>query len=194
MNASALRRALQPAGGELHLLNWKQSISWAFMGVLALGSCISSTNKRVRAEVGPAVATGATHASSAAAGKHPGLCSPHGAPAALVPRSTGAWSCSNKRLSCWGSWPGARGASSTAQPALLLSCCCDRSLVSLLAPNFAAPCPCRMHQAAAQQAAALDKAAAVLADAGGGGSRWWWQRLRWGDMRRQLLAALSVAT
>jgi len=36
---------------DLHLLDWQQSICWAFLGVVSTAVCISSTNKRLNAEV-----------------------------------------------------------------------------------------------------------------------------------------------
>lgn len=36
---------------ELHLLNWQLSVFWAFAGVISVAACVSSTNKRLKAEV-----------------------------------------------------------------------------------------------------------------------------------------------
>lgn len=33
------------------LLNWKHSVFWAFAGILSVATCVSSTNRRLKAEV-----------------------------------------------------------------------------------------------------------------------------------------------
>lgn len=37
---------------DLHLLNWQLSVFWAFAGIVSVATCVSSTNRRLRAEVG----------------------------------------------------------------------------------------------------------------------------------------------
>jgi hypothetical protein len=36
---------------DVNLLNWQLSVFWAFVGTVSLATCVSSTNKRIRAEV-----------------------------------------------------------------------------------------------------------------------------------------------
>jgi hypothetical protein len=55
------------------LLNWKHSVFWAFAGILSVATCVSSTNRRLKAEVRLPDAE-SRHPRSAAATDHTKIC------------------------------------------------------------------------------------------------------------------------